>query len=168
MQQPPPPPPSAPAAPHQPYGYAQPSGWTPPPPVSPRRWWIWACGGCGALALVAIAVAVFVFVHIFTSSPLRQFPTEAGASTARDDFTSANDHTTETLQIVDPHALLDVETYYQQALHTNGWTTDTHDPAQAASGDAWTFSRSGSPAQSGTITFTTAGSGTDIAVVFNY
>jgi hypothetical protein len=162
------PPAAPPPAPYQSFGNPPASGWSPPPPVRPRRWWIWACGGCGALALVAIAVSVFVFVHIFTSSPLRQFPTESGASTARDNFTSTNDHTTETLQIVDGRAIADVETFYQQALRTNGWTTETHDAARAASGDAWTFSRTGSPTQSGTITFTTAGSGTDIAVVFNY
>ncbi len=133
-----------------------------------RRWWIWACGGCAALALIAIAVLVFVVVHIFTSSPLRQFPTEPGASTTEDNFSSTNNRTTETLRVVDPHVVTDVEAYCQQALNRDGWTTGNHDLTQAASGDTWTFSRAGSPAQSGTVTFTTAGAGTDVAVVFNY
>jgi hypothetical protein len=170
----PPPPPSAPPPPpygyaQQPYGYAQqPTGWTPPPPVSRRRWWFWGCGGCAALALVAIAVLVFVFLRIFTSSPLRQFPTEAGATTTNDNFVSANNQTTERLLIVDSHSLVDVETYYERALQANGWTTSTHDPSQASDGDTWTIGRTGSPAQNGSVTFTTVGTGTDIAVVFSY
>ncbi len=168
----PPPPPAPPAAPYghpPPYGYAQqPIGWTPPPPVSRRRWWFWGCGGCAAIALVAIAVFVFVVLRIFTSSPLRQFPTEAGATTTNDNFVSANNQTTEKLLIVDSHSLIDVQTYYEQALHANGWTTDTHDPTQGSSGDTWTISRSGSPTQTGMVTFTTVGTGTDISVDFSY
>ncbi len=170
--QPPPPPSAPPPAPYgypPPYGQAQPTGWIPPAPVRPRRWWIWGCGGCAALALVAIAVFVFVVLRIFTSSPLRQFPTEAGATTTQDNFTSdSNGQTAETLLIVDPHAISDVETYYQHALSSNGWTTATHDPSQAASGDTWTIARTGSAAQTGTVTFTTVNGGTDIAVVFHY
>ncbi len=152
----------------QPYGYPQPAGWVPPPPVSRRKWWFWGCGGCAALTLIVIALIVFVFLRIFTSSPLRQFPTEAGAATRSDNWDSSGNHTTETLVIADPHSLQDVETYYEQALHSNGWSTDTHDPAQATNPDIWTVSRGGSPTQSGTVTFTSGGSGTDITVVFSY
>ncbi|HSP65360.1 MAG TPA: hypothetical protein VLO10_04135 [Candidatus Deferrimicrobium sp.] len=171
MQPPPPPaaPPPAPSAYPQPYGYApQPSGWIPPPPVTRRRWWIWGCGGCAALALIAIAVFVFIVLRIFTSSPLRQFPTEAGATTTQDNFASDTNQTTETLRILDTHALVDVETYYQRALNSNGWSTQPHDPSQASSGDQWTIAKSASPAQSGTVTFTSSGSGTTIDVVFHY
>jgi hypothetical protein len=136
--------------------------------VSRRRWWFWGCGGCAALALVAIAVFVFVVLRIFTSSPLRQFPTEAGATTTQDNFTSANNQTTETLLIVDPHSIVEVETYYAQALNSNGWNGQTHDPSQASSGDQWNIARTGSLTQAGTVTFTTTGGGTDIHVVFNY
>ena len=110
----------------------------------------------------------FVVLRIFTSSPLRQFPTEAGATTTQDNFTSANNQATETLLIVDPHSLVEVETYYEQALNSNGWSAGAHDPSQASSGDQWNIARTTSPTQGGTVTFTTAGSGTDIYVVFNY
>jgi hypothetical protein len=136
--------------------------------VPRRRWWFWACGGCAAIALVAIAVVVFIFIRIFSSSPLRQFPAQAGATTTQDNFRSVNTTTSETLLIVDPHSLGEVETYYQQALHQDGWTTDTRDPSQAASGDTWTIARTASPTQHGSITFTTVGSNTDIAVQFQY
>ncbi|MDQ6856029.1 MAG: hypothetical protein M3Z57_03020 [Candidatus Dormibacteraeota bacterium] len=172
MQQQPPPPPSAPPPPPgypQPYGFVQPpQGWTPPPPVSQRRWWFWGCGGCAALVLVVIAVIAFVFLRIFNSSPLRQFPTEAGANTTQDNFVSANNQTTETVLIVDSHSLVEVETYYQTALNANGWSTATHDPSQASSGDQWTIERPAVRAQGGTVTFTTVPGGTDISVVFNY
>src|ERR1017187_593357 len=175
MEQPPPPPPSAPPpAPYPAYGYPQlfgapqAQGWTPPPPVHRRRWWIWGCGGCGAIALLAAAVVVFFVIRIFSSSPLRQFPTEAGAATTQDNFQSTNNGVSENLLIVDPHSLTEVETYYQQALHQNGWTTDTRDPSSASSGDTWTIARTGSASQHGSITFTTAGADTDIAVAFNY
>lgn len=136
--------------------------------MSRRRWWFWGCGGCAALALVAIAVFVFVVLRIFTSSPLRQFPTEAGAITMQDNFTSNSNQTTETLQITDAHSLVEVETYYEQALNSNGWSAQTHDPSQASNGDQWTLARPASPTQGGTVTFTIAGSGTTIYVVFNY
>jgi hypothetical protein len=176
MEQPPPPPPSAPPqAPYPAYGYPQlfgvpqAQGWTPPPPVHRRRWWIWGCGGCGAIALLAAAVVVFFVIRIFSSSPLRQFPTEAGAVTTRDNLQSTNNGISENLLIVDPHSLADVETYYQQTLHQNGWTTDTvEDPSQARSGDTWTIGRTATPSQQGQVTFTTAGTSTDIAIVFNY
>jgi hypothetical protein len=136
--------------------------------VHRRRWWIWGCGGCAALALLAAAVVVFFVIRIFSSSPLRQFPTEAGATTTQDNLQSTNSGVSENLLIVDPHPLTEVETYYQQTLHENGWTTDTRDPAAAGSGDTWTIARTGSPSQRGSITFTTAGVNTDVAVVFNY
>ncbi len=119
--------------------------------------------------MIAIAIIVFVFLRIFTSSPLRQFPTEAGATTRSDNWDSSGNQTTETLVIADPHSLQDVETYYEQALHSNGWSTDTHDPTQATNPDIWTVSlRWFAPTQSGTVTFSTAGAGTDITVVFSY
>ncbi len=150
------------------YGFVQQLGWNPPPTVPRRRWWFWACGGCAAIALVAIAVVAFIFIHIFSSSPLRQFPTQAGATTTEDNFRSVNSTTSETLLIVDPHPLSEVETYYQQALHQNGWTTATHDPSHGASGDTWTIARAASPTQRGSITFTRAGGTTHIAVDFQY
>lgn len=174
----PPPPPSAPppaahpapypAPGYPPFGAPQVLGWTPPPPVHRRRWWLWGCGGCGALALVAAAVVVFVVIRIFSSSPLRHFPTETGATTTEDNFQSTNNGVAENLVIVDPHPLEEVETYYQQTLHQGGWTTDTRDPTAASSGDTWTIARTDSPTQHGSITFTSAGSSTDIAVAFNY
>ncbi len=174
MQQPPPPPPPAAPPPrpypgfgYQPYGQ-QPQAWVPPAPVSRRRWWIWGCGGCAAIALLAIAVIVFVFIRIFTSSPLRHFPTEASAATTQDHFQAGNNLNTETLLIVDPHSLAQVEAYYQQALRQNGWTTETHDPSQASSGDTWSIGRTDAPSQTGSITFTTVGTNTDIAVTYSY
>ena len=143
-------------------------GWVPPAPVNRRRWWIWGCGGCAAIALLAIAVIVFVFIRIFTSSPLRHFPTEAGAATTQDHFQAGNNLNTETLLIVDHRSLAQVEAYYQQALHQNGWTTDTHDPSQASSGDTWRIGRTDAPSQTGSITFTTVGTNTDIAVTYSY
>ena len=168
MQQPPPPPAPYQGSPYpQPYGQ-QPLGWTPPPPVNRRRWWIWGCAGCGTLALLAITVIVFIFIRIFTSSPLRHFPVEAGASTTQDHFQAGNNLNTETVQIVDPHPLQQVEAYYEQVLHQGGWTTDTHDPALARDGDTWRVGRTDSPSSSGSITFTTAGFATDITVTYNY
>ena len=133
-----------------------------------RRWWIWGCGGCAAIALLAIAVIVFFVIRIFTSSPLRQFPTEAGASVTQDHFQAGTNLNSETLLIVDPHSLMQVEAYYEQALHQNGWNTDAHDPTQASSGDTWHITRPASPGQGGSIRFTTAANSTDITVVFNY
>jgi hypothetical protein len=169
----PPPPPSAPPPAPSPYGSPQPVGyppnaWVPPPPVSRRKWWYWGCGGCAALALISIAVIVVVFVGIFTSSPLRHFPTEAGASTTSDNWNSSGGQTSEILVITDPHPLQEVETYYEQALHSNGWSTDTHDPAQAVSRDVWAVTRSGTQSQSGTVTFTSTGSTTVVRVMFVY
>jgi hypothetical protein len=168
---PPPPPPAGPIPPYgyaQPFGYAQPYGYAPPPRANRRRWWIFGCGGCAALALVAIALIAVVGIHTFTSSPLRHFPTEAGAATVRDNFNDTNGQSSETIVIDDPHALTDVETYYQSALHTGGWTVDTADPSQAASGDQWHFSKSGSSAQAGLISFATVGATTQITVEYVY
>lgn len=121
------------------------------------------------MALVAAAVIVFFVIRIFSSSPLRQFPTEAGATTTADNFqSSTNDQLSEDLLITDPHSLTQVETYYQRTLHQNGWTTDTRDTSQASSGDTWTLGRTGSSSQRGSITFTTIGASTHIAVVFYY
>lgn len=111
---------------------------------------------------------VFFVIRIFSSSPLRQFPTEAGAVTTADNFQSTNNQVSEDLLIADPHSLTQVETYYQRVLHQDGWTTDTRDPSQASSGDTWTLGRTGSASQRGSITFTTVGTGTHIAVVFYY
>lgn len=166
MDVPPPPPPPAYGYPQQ--GAPQGLGWVPPPPVHRRRWWLWGCGGCGAIAVVAAAVVVFFVIRIFSSSPLRHFPTQAGAATTQDHFQSTPGGVSESLAIVDPHPLSEVETYYQQALHQNGWTTDTRDPTAAASGDTWTIARTDAAGQRGSITFTAAGASTDITVVLSY
>jgi hypothetical protein len=177
VQQPPPPPPPPPAplpSPFpqygqlQPYGYMQPYGFAPPPVRRGRRWWIYGCGGCGALALVALAVIIVVGINTFTNSPLRHFPTEAGAATVHDNFNLTNGQSTETLVIDDPHPLADVETFYQTALHTGGWTVDTADPSAATSGDMWHVSRTGSTTQAGLVTFVTVGATTEITVQFVY
>ncbi len=115
---------------------------------------------------MVIALIVVVGIHTFTNSPLRHFPTEAGAATVRDNFKVTNGQSSETIVIDDPHALIDVETYYQSALHTGGWTVDSADPSQAASGDHWHFSRSGSSAQAGLISFATVGANTQITVEY--
>jgi hypothetical protein len=131
---------------------------------SRRRWWIFGCGGCGAIALIVVLVVVVVLINGFTHSPLRQFPTEAGASTVSDNFlVSAGGQSSETLVIDDPSSLTAVETYYQGALSTNGWTVQATNPSQAVSGDAWQFSRTGSSAQFG-MTFVTMGAITEITV----
>jgi len=137
---------------------------TPPASRSRRRWWILGCGGCGAIVLIAVLVVVIVLVKGFSSSPLRQFPTEAGASTVSDNFlVGTGGQSSETLVIDDPHSLTDVETFYAGELGTNGWTVQATDPSQAASGDTWQFSRTGSSAQFG-VTFVTMGTITEITV----
>jgi hypothetical protein len=146
----------------QPYGYAM------PPTRSRRRWWLYGCGGCGAVAVVLIAVFAVIGINVFSNSPLRHFPTETGATTVRDNFQVTNGHSSETLVIDDPHPLADVETYYQTALHTGGWTVGAVDPSQATSGGMWHFSRSASPAQSGLVTFVTLGANTQITVQYDY
>jgi hypothetical protein len=169
MQPPPPPlPPPLPPAYGQtpPYGYSQQYGFTPPVKRSRRRWWIIGCGGCGAIALILVIVIVVLGVNVFTNSPLRHFPTEPGASTVSDNFSVSTGQSSETLVIDDPNALTDVETYYQSALQTNGWTVQTADPSQAVSGDRWQFSRTGSSAQSGVIAFVTMGTITEITVQY--
>jgi hypothetical protein len=139
---------------------------TPPARRSRRRWWIFGCGGCGAVALIVVLVVVVVLVKGFTNSPLRQFPTEAGASTVSDNLlVGTGGQSSETLVIDDPHSLTDVETFYESALGTNGWAVQATDPSQAASGDSWQFSRTGSPAQFG-VTFVTMGAITEITVQY--
>jgi hypothetical protein len=170
MQPPlPPPPPPAPLpayGPTPPYGYPPQYGNAVPAKRSRRRWWIFGCGGCGAIALIAVIVIVVVGVHIFTNSPLRQFPTEAGSSTVSDTFGFANGHSSEILVIDDPNSLTDAETYYQGALNTNGWTVQAADPTQAASGDRWQFIRTGTSGQSGVIGFVTIGAVTQITAEY--
>jgi hypothetical protein len=139
---------------------------TPPAGRSRRRWWIFGCGGCGAIALIVVLVVVVVLIKGFSNSPLRQFPTEAGASTVSDNFlVSAGGQNSETLVIDDPHSLTDVETFYQSALDTNGWAVQATNPSQAVSGDGWQFSRTGSSAQFG-VTFVTMGAITEITVQY--
>ncbi len=167
----PPPPPAPPPAPFPAYGQTPPYvysqyGVTPPAKRSRRRWWIFGCGGCGALALIAVVVIVVVGVHIFTNSPLRHFPTEAGASTVSDTIGLGNGQSSETLVIDDPNSLTAVETYYQSALDANGWTVQASDPSQAASGDRWQFIRTGSTGQSGVIAFVAMGAITEITVQY--
>jgi hypothetical protein len=168
MQPPPPPLPPAPPPGYgqttPPYGYSQQYGYTPPARRSRRRWWIIGCGGCGAIALIVVVVIVVIGVNVFTNSPLRHFPTEAAASTVSDSFSITTGQSSERLVIDDPNSLTDVETYYQSALQTNGWTVQTADPSQAVSGDSWQFSRTGSSALSGVLTFVTLGTITEITV----
>ncbi|HEX4865250.1 MAG TPA: hypothetical protein VFV02_14360, partial [Acidimicrobiales bacterium] len=123
---------------------------TPPAKRSRRRWWIFGCGGCAAVVLIVALVVGVVLIRGFSTSPLRQFPTEAGASTVSDNFlVGTGGENRETLVIDDPHSLTNVETFYASALSTNGWMVQATDPSQAASGDSWPFSRTGSSAQFG-------------------
>jgi hypothetical protein len=176
MQQPPsgPPPPPQQPPPYQPYGYPQPYGYmqpygyAPPPKRSRRRWWIFGCGGCAAVALVAVGVLVFVGVTTFTNSPLRQFPTEAGASTTRENFQYTNGEGSETLVISDPRPIADVEAFYQSRLSVGGWTVQQANAAQAHSGDDWHFGRPSAPSQSGDVSFVTVRDSTVITVQYQY
>jgi hypothetical protein len=139
---------------------------TPPARRSRRRWWIFGGGGCGAIVLILALVVVVVLINGFNNSPLRQFPTEPGASAVSDNFqVSTGGQNSETQVIDDPNSLTAVETYYQSALDTNGWTVQATDPSLAASGDVWQFSRTGSSAQFG-ITFVTNGAITEITVQY--
>jgi hypothetical protein len=139
---------------------------TPPARRSRRRWWLFGCGGCGAVALIVALLVAVVLIKGFSNSPLRQFPTEAGASTVSDNFlVGTGGQSSETLVIDDPHSLTDVETFYESALSTNGWTVQATDPSQSASGDSWQFSRTGSSAQFG-VTFVTMGAMTEITVQY--
>ena len=139
---------------------------TPPARRSRRRWWAFGCGGCGAVAVIIVLVVVVVLINGFTHSPLRQFPTEAGASTVSDNFfVGTGGQSSETLVIDDPNSLTAVETYYQSALATNGWTVQATNPSQAVSDDAWRFGRTGSSAQFA-ITFVTMGAITEITVQY--
>jgi hypothetical protein len=139
---------------------------TPPARRSRRRWWLFGCGGCGAVALIVALVVVVVLIKGFSNSPLRHFPTEAGASTVSDNFlVGTGGQSNETLVIDDPHSLTDVETFYESALGTNGWTVQATAPSQATSGDSWQFSRTGSSAQFG-VTFVTMGAITEITVQY--
>ena len=170
---PPPAPPPPPGYPQpygqpQPYGYMQPYAYAIPPRSNRRRWWIWGCGGCGTLALLAVAAIVFIALRTFSNSPLRQFPTEAGASTTRDSFQSSNGQSSETLVISDPRALADVEAFYEVNLSRNGWTVQGADPGQAHSGDTWPIGRSATASQTGSISFVTVGATTVITVDFQY
>jgi hypothetical protein len=153
---------------------ASPGPWAPPPPPFPatpparrsrRRWWLFGCGGCGAIALIIVVVVAVFFATSFSSSPLRHFPTEAGASSVSDNFEVSGEGSAETLVIDDPRSLTDVETFYESALSTNGWTVQASDPAQAQSGDSWPFSRAGLSAQFA-VTFVAAGASTEITVQY--
>jgi hypothetical protein len=157
MQSPPPPlPPVPPPAPFPA---------TPPAGRSRRRWLVFGCGGCGAIALIVVLVLVVVLISSFANSPLRHFPTEAGAATVSDQVGVYNGQSGEIVVIDDPNSLQAVETYYQSALNANGWTVQATDPSQAVSGDGWPFRRNGSSAQFG-ITFVTKGPITEITVQY--
>lgn len=143
-----------------------PLGATPPARPSPRRWWLFGCGGVGAVALILVIVGVLVFVNSFSNSPLRHFPIEARASTVSDNYSvSTGGESSETLVIDDPNSLTGVETYYRSALDTNGWTVQPTNPSEAVSGDGWQFSRTGSSAQFA-VTFVTMGAITEITVQY--
>jgi hypothetical protein len=144
-----------------------PALWPAAPPArrSRRRLWIFGGGGCGAIALILVLVVAVGWINGFTNSPLRHFPAEAGASTVSDILFVSTGGNGETLVIDDPNSLTAVETYYQSALDTNGWTVQATDPALAVSGDGWQFSRTGSSAQFG-ITFVTKGAITEITVQY--
>lgn len=154
--------------------FAQMQSLTPPllPPAAPpvrrsrRRWWAFGCGGCGAIVLIVFLAAAVILINGVSNSPLRHFPAEAGASSVGDNFVvSAGGQNSETLVIDDPHALSDVEAFYQSALNTNGWMAQATDPSQAVSGDSWQFSRSASSAQF-EVTFVTMGAITQITVQY--
>jgi hypothetical protein len=139
---------------------------SPPARPSRRRWWLFGCGGVGAVALILVVVVVVVLINGFTHSPLRQFPIEAGASAVSDNFlVGTGGQSNETLVIDDPNSLTTVETYYQNALNTNGWTVQATNPSQAVSGDGWQFSRTGSSAQFA-LTFVTMGAITEVTVQY--
>lgn len=106
-----------------------------------------------AILLVLGAIGIAFGIHVFTGSPLRQFPTETGAVTVRDAFSINNGHNVETLVIQDPHPLGAVEAYYQSALHSGSWSVDSADPTQARSGDIWHVTNSGAPSQTGAVQF---------------
>ena len=163
-----PPPGPFPATGQIPPGFSPQYGGVAPARRSRRRWWLFGCGGCGAIALIVVVVVVVVVLNGFNSSPLRHFPTEAGASTVGDNFSLSSGQNTETLVIDDPHSLTDVETYYATALNTNGWMAQTTDPSQAVSGDAWLLGRAGSSAPSGGVTFVTKGVITEITVQYQW
>jgi hypothetical protein len=171
--QPPPPPPVSPSPPYgqppppygqPPYGFAQPYGCVQPPARRRRRWWLWGCGGCAVLVLILFAIGAAVGITRFTGSPLRLFPVESGARQVSDNFQVVNGQSSEVLVIDDPHSLTDVETFYQGALNTGGWTVDSADPSQASSGDVWHFGRSGASTQAGSITFITIRGITEVMV----
>ena len=82
-----------------------------------------------------------------------------------DSFSVSNGQSSETIVIDDPNSLTDVETYYQSALNTKGWTVQAADPSQAVSGDGWQFGLTGSSAQFA-ITFVTMGAITEITVQY--
>jgi hypothetical protein len=176
VQQPPPPP----APPSPPYGQppppsgqpptywlAQPQGYMQPPLHRRRKWWLWGCGGCAAFALILGVIAAVVLINAYNGRPLRGFPAEAGASVS-DNFQVTTAGSTETLVIDDPHALSDVEAFYQTALPSGGWTVDGADPSNATSGDQWHVTKSGSSKQAGTITFVTTGNATQVTVDYMY
>ena len=153
---------------------ASPSSWAQPPPqfaaIPPARrgrsrWWLFGCGGCGALVLSIVVVTAALFATSFSSSPLRHFPAEAGASSVSDNFVVSGGGSAETLVIDDPRSLTDVETFYESALSTNGWTVQASDPAQAQSGDSWPFSQVGSSAQFA-VSFVATGATTEITVQY--
>jgi hypothetical protein len=120
------------------------------------------------LLLILLGIGAAVGIGIFTGSPLRHFPVEAGASTVRDNFQIVNGQSGETLVIDDPHSLTDVEAFYQSALHSNGWTADRVDPSQAANGDTWHFSKNGAAAQAGSIAFIDLKGVTQVTVSYVY
>jgi hypothetical protein len=146
---------------------AQPQGFLPPPLRHRRKWWLWGCGGCAAFALILGVIAAVVLINAYNNRPLRGFPAEAGASVS-DSFQVTTARSTETLVIDDPHALSEVEAFYQTALPGGGWTVDGADPSSATSGDQWHISKSGSSNQAGTITFVTMGNATQVTVAYMY
>jgi hypothetical protein len=138
-----------------------------PPVRRHRKRLLWGCGGCAAIALIFGAIAAVVLINAYNGRPLRGFPAEAGA-TVSDNFQVTTAGSTETLVIDDPHALSDVEAFYQTALPSGGWIVNGADASNATSGDKWNITKSGSSKQAGTITFVTMGNATQVTVDYMY
>jgi hypothetical protein len=142
-----------------------------PSPAPKRRIpvWAWVVGGCAGLLLLGAAVAVigfFVFVYRFQSGGLsclpKDFPAYPGGTYTSLDTSSGTGGSGCTMTYDVAASRGDVITYYRQHLDSSRWQTNGYNAEQGV----LTYARTDDPKATGTVTFHTHGTGTEVDIQY--